>query len=137
MGVVTWWCATVLLFFFNDTATTDIYTLSLHDALPISMRSFTRTGSRSHEKPAGSQLFPGGIVGDAARGCGALGGHHHNALRHSRSGSAGSVAESDDCGRSPQSGRRPGPEPRRRQPLLFRGRGCRAYPLSIARGIIA
>src|SRR5438445_13585393 len=24
-----------LLFFFNDTATTDIYTLSLHDALPI------------------------------------------------------------------------------------------------------
>ena len=23
------------LFFFNDTATTDIYTLSLHDALPI------------------------------------------------------------------------------------------------------
>src|SRR3712207_9336069 len=26
---------TVLLFFFNDTATTEIYTLSLHDALPI------------------------------------------------------------------------------------------------------
>src|SRR4051794_9836013 len=26
------------LFFFNDTATTEIYTLSLHDALPISMR---------------------------------------------------------------------------------------------------
>src|SRR5258708_24767096 len=25
----------VLLFFFNDTATTEIYTLSLHDALPI------------------------------------------------------------------------------------------------------
>src|SRR5687768_18201509 len=25
----------VLVFFFNDTATTDIYTLSLHDALPI------------------------------------------------------------------------------------------------------
>src|SRR5438445_7000050 len=28
-----------LLFFFNDTATTEIYTLSLHDALPISPRS--------------------------------------------------------------------------------------------------
>src|SRR3712207_8019098 len=28
-----------LLFFFNDTATTEIYTLSLHDALPISLRS--------------------------------------------------------------------------------------------------
>src|SRR6266511_6119253 len=26
----------VLLFFFNDPATTEIYTLSLHDALPIS-----------------------------------------------------------------------------------------------------
>src|SRR2546430_12934408 len=26
------------LFFFNDTATTEIYTLSLHDALPISLR---------------------------------------------------------------------------------------------------
>ena len=25
-----------VLFFFNDTATTEIYTLSLHDALPIS-----------------------------------------------------------------------------------------------------
>src|SRR5258706_876569 len=27
------------LFFFNDTATTEIYTLSLHDALPISFQS--------------------------------------------------------------------------------------------------
>src|SRR3989441_7969023 len=27
-----------LIFFFNDTATTEIYTLSLHDALPISQR---------------------------------------------------------------------------------------------------
>src|SRR2546426_9063189 len=27
-----------VLFFFNDTATTEIYTLSLHDALPISDR---------------------------------------------------------------------------------------------------
>src|SRR3982750_4997620 len=27
----------LLLFFFNDTATTEIYTLSLHDALPISI----------------------------------------------------------------------------------------------------
>src|SRR5256886_13657480 len=28
------------LFFFNDTATTEIYTLSLHDALPISDQSW-------------------------------------------------------------------------------------------------
>src|SRR5205814_8878490 len=30
------------LFFFNDTATTEIYTLSLHDALPISLRPNTK-----------------------------------------------------------------------------------------------
>src|SRR5580700_6728758 len=30
-------------FFFNDTATTEIYTLSLHDALPISARWPART----------------------------------------------------------------------------------------------
>src|SRR5256885_10307043 len=29
-------CAPSFFFFFNDTATTEIYTLSLHDALPIS-----------------------------------------------------------------------------------------------------
>src|SRR2546429_6928427 len=34
---------TTLFFFFNDTATTEIYTLSLHDALPIS----TELGYRS------------------------------------------------------------------------------------------
>src|SRR5947207_15472316 len=37
-----------LLFFFNDTATPEIYTLSLHDALPISSqhRSRSRDASR-------------------------------------------------------------------------------------------
>src|SRR2546428_13199786 len=30
-------------FFFNDTATTEIYTLSLHDALPICLWSRSRT----------------------------------------------------------------------------------------------
>src|SRR5215467_16261050 len=35
----------LLFFFFNDTATTEIYTLSLHDALPI--RSRPRCCSRS------------------------------------------------------------------------------------------
>src|SRR5256885_8762179 len=29
------YCQCVVFFFFNDTATTEIYTLSLHDALPI------------------------------------------------------------------------------------------------------
>src|SRR5216684_8449704 len=31
-------------FFFNDTATTEIYTLSLHDALPILARARSRSG---------------------------------------------------------------------------------------------
>src|SRR3712207_8705817 len=42
-------------FFFNDTATTDIYTLSLHDALPISSattRPAARTTARSHSSAA-------------------------------------------------------------------------------------
>src|SRR5687768_18245365 len=34
-------------FFFNDTATTEIYTLSLHDALPISRSGATSRSSRS------------------------------------------------------------------------------------------
>src|SRR2546430_16652415 len=39
-----------LIFFFNDTATTEIYTLSLHDALPISDQ-----GRHEHpEKDAGA-----------------------------------------------------------------------------------
>src|SRR2546422_11595761 len=36
-------------FFFNDTATTEIYTLSLHDALPISEgRAGPHPGTRAH-----------------------------------------------------------------------------------------
>src|SRR5256885_13987643 len=31
----------LIIFFFNDTATTEIYTLSLHDALPIWVRQST------------------------------------------------------------------------------------------------
>src|SRR2546428_6965130 len=39
--------STFFFFFFNDTATTEIYTLSLHDALPISRTPPGRTRSRS------------------------------------------------------------------------------------------
>src|SRR3712207_9534252 len=35
-----------MFFFFNDTATTEIYTLSLHDALPILHRPFVRLRPR-------------------------------------------------------------------------------------------
>src|SRR3712207_7005915 len=36
-----------VFFFFNDTATTEIYTLSLHDALPILARTWRMVASRS------------------------------------------------------------------------------------------
>src|SRR5256885_14113968 len=39
-----------VFFFFNDTATTEIYTLSLHDALPISQN---RDHSQGRKSPAG------------------------------------------------------------------------------------
>src|SRR2546422_8245371 len=43
-------------FFFNDTATTEIYTLSLHDALPISgdLRGVQRLLRPPHRHPAGA-----------------------------------------------------------------------------------
>src|SRR5687767_15201729 len=34
----------IFFFFFNDTATTEIYTLSLHDALPIFLKAGQRLG---------------------------------------------------------------------------------------------
>src|SRR6266581_9781747 len=37
-----WQVSVCYFFFFNDTATTEIYTLSLHDALPISRPSARR-----------------------------------------------------------------------------------------------
>src|SRR2546422_1938177 len=43
------------LFFFNDTATTEIYTLSLHDALPI-----------SHDPYQGGETGDGDGAGDTA-----------------------------------------------------------------------
>src|SRR3712207_9270652 len=54
---------TFLVFFFNDTATTEIYTLSLHDALPIFsgivserdiVRALAAHGARALEEPVSS-----------------------------------------------------------------------------------
>src|SRR3712207_8608700 len=42
----------VYCFFFNDTATTEIYTLSLHDALPISLRGADGLGRATHSQHA-------------------------------------------------------------------------------------
>src|SRR2546422_8620231 len=54
----------LLFFFFNDTATTEIYTLSLHDALPIyearpllhqrTVPPPRRASGRSHRRPEAS-----------------------------------------------------------------------------------
>src|SRR5258708_31961333 len=49
-------------FFFNDTATTEIYTLSLHDALPISATQRRRGPDGSH---AGAD--PPGRLGEELR----------------------------------------------------------------------
>src|SRR2546427_368197 len=42
-----------IVFFFNDTATTEIYTLSLHDALPIWPRPPRRPAPRGARAPSG------------------------------------------------------------------------------------
>src|SRR5436309_14514236 len=41
----------VFFFFFTDTATTDIYTLSLHDALPLSPRPLRPSWRRAPATP--------------------------------------------------------------------------------------
>src|SRR2546427_7907957 len=40
-----------VFFFFNDTATTEIYTLSLHDALPISGTTIRERATRCSRRP--------------------------------------------------------------------------------------
>src|SRR3712207_8825736 len=50
-----------MLFFFNDTATTEIYTLSLHDALPIYDDHLRQTTPR--QLPLGVGDVRGGVVG--------------------------------------------------------------------------
>src|SRR5256885_12118783 len=55
----------LLFFFFNDTATTEIYSLSLHDALPISaVRAMVRQARRR-----AADRLPG-LAGAAAQGRG-------------------------------------------------------------------
>src|SRR5207244_13644392 len=57
-----------IIFIFNDTATTKIYTLSLHDALPISGGEDRRQDEecrKEHERP----LVPGFTFGLGRRDC--------------------------------------------------------------------
>src|SRR2546422_6305758 len=46
-----------LFFFFNDTATTEIYTLSLHDALPISARPEARAAPSGQDHRVRYKFF--------------------------------------------------------------------------------
>src|SRR3712207_8420042 len=58
------------LFFFNDTATTEIYTLSLHDALPISLDHFWQGKDVAHflVEPLDDCLGHAGRAGQAEPG---------------------------------------------------------------------
>src|SRR2546422_5916048 len=63
---------TLIFFFFNDTATTEIYTLSLHDALPIWHRvplPVVRRGNPDGRRPERA-------------GCRPSSGHRHRAAAH-------------------------------------------------------
>src|SRR2546430_17271740 len=64
MGI---WSLIVVFFFFNDTATTEIYPLSLHDALPISRRCRTRVNARiaMGESSSNTVAFTAGWHGPA------------------------------------------------------------------------
>src|SRR2546427_9530998 len=75
----------VCFFFFNDTATTEIYTLSLHDALPILKAAFAKRMTGQELTPAEQALLaqirtqfqasPGG----GGTGSGGVGGGGENA----------------------------------------------------------
>src|SRR5689334_23983698 len=55
-------------FFFNGTATTESYTLSLHDALPICGRG-PRPSTRDHDRPCSPPPSGEGDRGTRWRGC--------------------------------------------------------------------
>src|SRR3989441_2666535 len=60
----------LFFFFFNDTATTEIYTLSLHDALPICVRVVPRLPDRVRPRTVHRACgLVSGVIssGDAAR----------------------------------------------------------------------
>src|SRR2546426_3807828 len=59
-------CLRAFFFFFNDTATTEIYTLSLHDALPI-YRARPGGGARAGGVAAARRAAVTGGRGDRAR----------------------------------------------------------------------
>src|SRR2546422_7723291 len=56
-----------LFFFFNDTATTEIYTLSLHDALPILTEQLVHHASDGKDVGGGRDRAVGNLLGRHVR----------------------------------------------------------------------
>src|SRR3712207_7405898 len=79
-----------MFFFFNDTATTEIYTLSLHDALPISAdRARARRAARGRDRREGGvplgpaeAVRPAGPARPALRDGARRHGHRHADAPH-------------------------------------------------------
>src|SRR3712207_9233893 len=63
-------CECYCVFFFNDTATTEIYTLSLHDALPISgpAPALAAHPARGAPPPGGEPAPAAGVLRPAGGG---------------------------------------------------------------------
>src|SRR5216684_3467648 len=91
----------LFFFFFNDTATTEIYTLSLHDALPIAAHAPWRVHAGRHAprgregRCAGCESGCGGAYGYAPRGPDEFAGEH---FAHENAAAAGSGLGSADGG---------------------------------------
>src|SRR2546430_16323777 len=97
-------------FFFNDTATTEIYTLSLHDALPISARALH--GHRGRDRPDGADRGLRAATGGRGRGALAAGGRHAGADRRQRlGGGAGALPTPPEQPPAPAGGMAGGPPP--------------------------
>src|SRR3712207_9520177 len=82
----------IVCFFFNDTATTEIYTLSLHDALPIYVGGVLRTAAPQRSLPGPSfskKMRPSMIRSRLCR-------MHSQALRTSGAGRLPAIARSEE-----------------------------------------
>src|SRR3712207_9211960 len=110
----------IFIFFFNDPATTEIYTLSLHDALPISTSTepVTSTGTRvpltgtwtvspMRSRPPLTRARAKGRAGPAPRERGGAG-------PRARAGGGGGGGRGGDCTTCGASGRAGSPSPARR-----------------------
>src|SRR5215467_9718430 len=95
VSVVRGLCFFFFCFFFNDTATTEIYTLSLHDALPFSRRPVhTSAGPVPLTLSLGVAAEGGEIAGDTSNLLRAAGG----ALKRAQQSGKNRAALADESG---------------------------------------